>query len=502
MNRLPLLLLSLLLLSALGGCFKEDELDNPKLEDYEGEFALPLFQSTTPIIDVLENVGTDAYAGVGTDSLVAIIYDGDVQGRDADDLIPDLSLGAIPLLANPFEFAIPADDFRLTLARFSEGQIQVTYFPQTTDSVQVDFTIENLQKAGQALSLSTLLPFNTEVTEDLQDYELIPEEDTIRFAYTATDLKTGEEIDLGLVTVEILDEHITYTEGYLFNQFYDLERDTVFIDLFQKWLSGGIDWVNPSITLFIDNSFGFPLQVQTQEFNVLTVEEPEKQAVDAPLLDTFDIVYPSLNEVGETKSMSLRIDPSNSSNIRPIINQGPLWVEYDLDSETNANAGDPELGFATDSSRLRVQVRVELPIYGNVKDFTTLDTVDLNFSNYEDATEAEFKLVTENEVPLDFRLQAYFLNADNQVIDSLLNAPEQVMRSAPTNEEGISSGVTTQTTYIPISPERFENIKDARRVLLESQFTSFEQPTGRIVRVFPEQEIRIRMGGIFKINGL
>jgi hypothetical protein len=495
------------LLLGLTGCLIDENLEEAKISEYQGEFAIPLFQSSTPILEVLENVGKDAYAGVNEDSLVAIIYRGDVQRRTSADLFgafTDFPF-PVPIVTNPFEFALPSDEFKLNSALFDEGEIYVNFYSSILDSLYVIFTVENLIRDGEPFRIYSVIPNEDGTASPLEEkrtpagYTLIPDKDTIRFSYTAKNLRTDSFVSIDLITFQLRNAGISYAEGFLTNQFYDLPRDTVFIDLFEKWVSGNIQWINPSITVFIDNSFGFPLQIQTSTFNVQTLVGP-KQKVDAPLLDSFDIAFPNFSEIGESKSTILRIDPSNSSNIESIINEGPLWVEYDLDAETNANAGEPDLGFATDSSSLRVGVQIELPLHGNFRDFTTIDTIDLNFSNYEDADEVEFKWVSENEVPLDFRLQARFIDDQGLIIDSLLDSPAQVMKGAPVGPDGVSIGTSSQTVYIPISTERFQNIKRATRVLLESQFTSTGQESGEIVKVLPDQEIRIRMGGIFRFG--
>lgn len=487
------------------GCLVDERFDDTAIEGYRAEFAIPLFQSTSPIIEVLENVGKDAYAGINEDSLVAIIYRGDVQSRSSNDLFgafTDFPF-PVPIVTNPFEFALPTNEFQLKSALFNKGEIYVNFYSSIQDSLYVIFTVENLVKDGEPFRIYSVIPNENGNASPLEEkrtpagYSLLPDQDTLRFSYTAKNLRTDSLVDIDLITFQLRNAGISYAEGYLTNQFYDLPRDTVFIDLFQNWVSGSIQWLNPSITLFIENSFGFPLQIRTSTFNVQTLNGP-KQKVDAPLLDSFDIAFPEFGEIGDSRLTTLRIDPSNSSNIESIINEGPLWVEYDLDAETNANAGEPDLGFATDSSSLRVSVQIELPMHGNFRDFTTLDTLDLNFQNYEDADEVEFKWVSENEVPLDFQMQARFLDDEGKTIDSLLDEASQVMKAAAVGPDGVSIETTTQTVYIPISTDRFQNIKRAKRVLLESRFSSFSHETGEIVKVLPDQEIRIRMGGVFR----
>jgi hypothetical protein len=106
---------------------------------------------------------------------------------------------------------------------------------------------------------------------------------------------------------------------------------------------------------------------------------------------------------------------------------------------------------------------------------------------------AEFKLFTKNELPLEVELQGYFLDENNQVLDSLFQMQQLVVQGAPVNSEGISTSFATKSTLIPFSEERLARIKPARRLLVNTAFSTLNGGANSI-KVLAHQNVHIQLG--------
>ena len=79
----------------------------------------------------------------------------------------------------------------------------------------------------------------------------------------------------------------------------------------------------------------------------------------------------------------------------------------------------PDFGFLTDTSFLSVDVVVELPLYGRAQGVEFSDTFDIDLSDLDRVTNADFKLVADNGFPMDIEMQIYFYdNAGDEIIQS------------------------------------------------------------------------------------
>ena len=153
----------------------------------------------------------------------------------------------------------------------------------------------------------------------------------------------------------------------------------------------------------------------------------------------------------------------------------------------------------TDSSIIKLSMRVELDLEGSAQNFGAEQTLDLNFGDYSsidsfDIENVEFKLVTENGTPISTSLQIFFEDEAGNTIDSLFaGAPRFIMQSAPVNAEGVATGSTRTETLIPMSVEQFDRVRLAKRAVLQTAFTTADG--GSIpVKLLATNQVTVKMG--------
>ena len=149
-------------------------------------------------------------------------------------------------------------------------------------------------------------------------------------------------------------------------------------------------------------------------------------------------------------------------------------------------------GFLTDSSAFTVQLEVELPIYGRSLGFAAHDTIEANFSSYGDVEHVEFKLVTDNEMPVEIGVQVLFVE-NGVILDSLFLDGYSVVDAAGVDNEGNVNQLATKTTLIPFDKARLDKIRSADQLYITADFSTFNEGQTS-VRVLSTQEVEIRMG--------
>ena len=206
-------------------------------------------------------------------------------------------------------------------------------------------------------------------------------------------------------------------------------------------------------------------------FDIFTVRGEVLPLESEFLENGIDFPYPGLDEIGVVKTEPFELTKENS-NIDVVLGSGPIAIDYDVNAFTNPDSLTDIRGFITDSSYYKVRVDVELPLYARAANFLAQDSIDLDLSDFDGADYAEFKLVSENGLPLDVDVQAYFLDVNGAVIDSLLDDRQRLVEGAPVDEDGNALEANTTTTFVGISEERFAKIKAANKILLNAVFST------------------------------
>jgi hypothetical protein len=172
---------------------------------------------------------------------------------------------------------------------------------------------------------------------------------------------------------------------------------------------------------------------------------------------------------------------------------------YHVEGLANANADPNLIGFLTDSSTIGMNVKVELLLEGQLENFAADQTLNLDFGNFADTTlfdSAEFKLVTENRMPLTSNLQIYFQDANGVLLDSLFaEGARDVIQSAPVNAaNGITTGTTRTETFIPFTAARFDALRRSAKIaVMKVFFTTAENGTVP-VKILSDQGCTVKMG--------
>lgn len=509
-----LLVISLLAL-AFFGCNKNDFQD-AELAEHSVEYAFPLFTTTLRMDDLMLKVLNDTLSGdtltINPDKTMTLIYTGDVAESRATGVFEFLTNGGFPV-ADTFYYAPfdPPDGVTVRQASLSGGKILVSAGNPYTQEVRGTFYIPQMTKDGKQMAIPFVLPpgltpFTSTPDVDVTGQTLRSNNNTLFMRYEAY-LPNGQRVKLEflnnpLIFMGFKDLTFSYLEGYWGYSVNPLTRDTIEIDINQTDLDGGVTIKNPKITMTISNSWGFPTRGYIKYLSFIGQDGRElKLETTAFNNDSIDFAYPSIdkNEVGQTKYTYVTLDESNS-NIADIFNAQPTRLIYDVDGIANATRDPSIIGFLTDSSVIKLSVKVELLLEGAAKNFGAEQTLDLDFREYADLDSSkiesvEFKLVTENRTPIATSMQIYFQDGRGNTVDSLFSSttPKFIMESAPIKADGTVDGVKRTETFIAMDRARFDRIRKSKKAFMQTYFSTADGGT-RFVKLLATDQATVKMG--------
>lgn len=497
-------------------CNKFDELDDIGKVNFDAEYAIPLIDTELSLEDILLKIEENSSVQIDPDGLIRFMYSGDVITKNSDEVFATINetLAAVPLIpllskrqALPFSSPDGLDMDRLDL---KGGSLVYGFENDHDEAVDVEIVLPTVTKNGEPLSFEANIGAysgsgdrprytNLFLPADLTGYRIVPEEnDSVYIEYEAVSV-SGDTIDLYSIAISIGELEFEYAEGYLGNQIYEGGRDTIEIDFFENWIQGDVYFEEPKITFNFENSFGIPTRSVVNVFDIFTVKGEVLPLRSEVLENGIDFPYPNLSEIGVIKNEAFVFTKENS-NIDSVLGAGPIAIDYDVNAFTNPDSLTDIRGFITDSSYYKVRVDVELPLHARASNFLAQDSIELDLNDFEDANYVEFKLITDNSLPLDVDVQAYFLDENGTVLDSLLDDRQRLVAGAPVDAEGNALEPVTTTTFVPLSADRFAKIKTASVILLNAVFSTVND--GEIsVKIKEDQNIKIRLGAKLGIDG-
>jgi hypothetical protein len=502
-------------------CQKSD-FQNAGFADHNSEFAFPLFTTDITLKDLMKKIVNDSLKTdtlrINNDGTMTIFYTGDVAQKPATDIFKFFENGGVFVLPdtntiNPLQAPSGVTIYEADL---KSGYLGLSFFNTTSSVLHGTFWVPQMQKNGVPFSYDFVLPPNSTTVDSfpVKDYVLKSNDNTIQFRYHAFKPdNTPVILQLGFiggVWVSFKSLKFNFLKGYWGYTYYPLTRDTINININQTNLNSNVKIKNPKVTMRVSNSWGFPTRGTIKYLSFIA-----KNGQELPLkttafyMDTIvDFNWPSyvLGEVGQTKYKDITLDETNS-NIADIFNSQPVQFIYEVNGISNATKDPNIIGFMTDSSVIKLSMRVELLLEGSAQDFRADQTLDLNFGDYAGSgvdtakiSDVEFKLVTENGTPIAANLQIYFQDASGNTIDSLFTGgPKFLMQPAPVDAQGIATGITRTENYIDMTATRFQRIRKAKKAFMSTGFTTANGGTVP-VKLLADNKAKVKMGMKVKVK--
>ena len=522
-----------------------DKLNDPKLATIEAEWALPVLDTRLTAREMVDLQENEEQLLVYPDGRLYYFYEDSVQSALARDII-ELPAQTSPDI--PFNFGNPTNNpvVRETqISLFFEG-VQ----PKRVDlrrgllevgfrsSINTPYTLDIVFPSSETISGT---PFTTRIDIPAAENGAVRVENQIVMPPTSLFFERpfGQVVLLPIRLIAVFDDPSQVGAMPMTANFRLSQMEYSFI----QGLFGSIELIDPSlkevpITLFdrnirredvrfedprvrftISNGFGFPAFTATSflgarsENGTTRLLGPGVSALNPLRMPAATIIGSGVAPETEPGRTVRLIDATNTLNngvngIKDVLGDIPQEVVYDTRASISSGRG-----FVRDSSRLKVNVGLEIPLDGSVKRLVFRDTIGLEIPDDRDepgveGKSAKVRFIVNNGFPVEAGVQVFFKNDRYQTVDTLFRAGDEGFPRSP-NTGGIlvgaasvnangrvtADGANETSAVITLDRERYERLRDRAtvaitEVFMQTQDSEFEQP----VVVEDDHQIRLRLG--------
>jgi hypothetical protein len=286
----------------------------------------------------------------------------------------------------------------------------------------------------------------------------------------------------------------SYVYGYFSSRNFDF-IDQLKLSLFAGIESGDSYFENPKLHLDFTNSVGIPVNLNIQ---TLIAHSGLKAPYDiniTGLPNPISIASPP--SPGTFVKVNYLLDKSNS-NIKDAINIVPSAFKYDVKGVTAPDA--VHQNFIFDTSKIKLDVEVEIPLYGRIKDYYLTDTFPFTLDNMDLFESLTFNLLLANGFPMESSVQLYFLDENNNMLDSLFVLPRDNVRSALVD---ITTGKVTKAVShlytVVFDRKRLDKIINCKKMKVRASLNT--SLLGQYsVKIYSNYAIDIKLSALAKLK--
>jgi len=209
-------------------------------------------------------------------------------------------------------------------------------------------------------------------------------------------------------------------------------------------------------------------------------------------------LWPNVNSVSDSFSLA-------NSMVDTAVNRSPAFVSLNANALSNP-AGNPAIpNFVLDTSRFKLSLRVNLPLYG-LGYITMEDTVKFSFGDNDNVSQiewAKFVITTDNGFPLGVTQQVFFTDSTYHKLDSLLTQPQQQTLLAASVGGAPDYRVvspSSKTLQIMVDKNKINRISKVKYIIISSKFHNNKQwfvPGEILFRLRHKCEIRFTGAGAY-----
>jgi hypothetical protein len=174
--------------------------------------------------------------------------------------------------------------------------------------------------------------------------------------------------------------------------------------------------------------------------------------------------------MGTTQHDSVTFDALNS-NLKEALAITPRYLYYGIKS--SANPAGKAQNYVTDTSKINVDMQVEIPIYLRTGLIEFSDTLDMDLKDIAGGSDSIKTLLIhtsfENGMPFDLNLQVFLMDQNHQMIDSLFTINDQpIIGSGILDTKGKVKESVKKSTDITFTNARITALKNVRFGLVKA----------------------------------
>lgn len=523
----------------LTSCVK-DEFDAGKLSKKPAitpNIATPIGYTTFSLERFIGNNRFEGHLKVDKDSFLTFVYNGDLLSATASEYI-FLQDAAAPFSfvnnsANSIDLNTIKHPLRIKDSVLIELQLNVNTTDAILDSIEFlsaeflfDIKSDIVNKSNIVVSIPalrstgtiynrTMLVNSLNIYSDLKNHtiELINNGETQNGFWLYTEIvlprqdaviSPDERIISGMLELNDMLYNTMY--GYIGKQEIEIPVENIDFDLYNAVIDGYFHFSYPTVVLNIANSFGVPTKLLFNKFNVISGTKNVAVSGTSNVLTSGEMInYPSIDEVGYSKRDTIRI-LADGINLGSALDIAPYNISVGTIATLNP-AGNNSYNFIKHNSCYKVDVELQLPVWGYTNNLIMNDTLDFDYSQligYEtnELKAITFEICTTNSFPANIGIQLFFSDKNYQLLSSLSENEIIIEGATETNENNKPIAVKNDAIMVSIEQDKIEQLYNTRYIIVQGKFKTVgvdDSPPAN-QKFYLSQYLDAQIGVIFSLD--
>lgn len=394
----------------------------------------------------------------------------------------------VPLINAPNEtkFDLP-NGIQLKRIDIRKSILSVKFSNTISQPVDIIFSLPNISKNGQQLLIKETVPTGTNSlvkSYDLAGYTInmqgangkvfntIVQNFSLNINPNAatTVVKFGQGLSMQVGYTDVIPEYI---EGYFGQQTIVLPSDTNRIDFFKDFSAANFMLSEANIKFSVVNEIGADFSGSIQKLSSFNSLQKKNVVLNNTQLNRMNInAARKINTSINASTLAVTFNTLNS-NATAFISNFPDKLSYMGTVNINPIAEVKNYGqFAYYNTGIRLIADIDIPLRFTANYFSLINETKINYSEVKqlnDFNYGNFVITATNSFPFAAHMQAYLLNENKQIIDSLLLPGSNTIGYGQLDNNNMVVKEALSVINVPFNRNKIKNLQAARYVLTKAK---------------------------------
>lgn len=396
----------------------------------------------------------------------------------------------------PFNFPIDplvfdlGDGIALKTIVIREGKIKVKFYNDLSQPLDLTYELPTVKKNGQVFRISETIPpkpqaliksydisgYTFDLTANKNSSNTLLQTYTLMVSPSASPvlLKYNEGAMVELTYEKAVAQ---FVEGFFGQQKVDIAQDTTDLSFLSNVSTSSFMFSDATMDFSLLNEFGVDFKGNLKNIRAINSRSKQSVTLNSNQLSNINIdraTRAGYDVTGKTKLFSFN---SSNSNIVPFISTLPDQISYEgnvLMNPLPENGGNVSgyKDFAVYNKGVRLFANIDIPMKFRA-DYLELETLsNIEFAKnkvLDGVNDGRFVVYATNGFPFSARLQAYLLDDNLQVMDSVFISGQNTIQAGTLNAQYEVTEPLKSTLYIPVSKEKLDKLTRCRKIRIISR---------------------------------
>ncbi|MGZ5244870.1 MAG: hypothetical protein ACXWW0_13110, partial [Bacteroidia bacterium] len=284
-----------------------------------------------------------------------------------------------------------------------------------------------------------------------------------------------------------------YAKGYLGQSTYKVGPEKSAFESLENYVGGDILLGDVKLNLELLNGVGAPAEVIIKSLKASNSKTKKTVTVtSAEIIGKSFKISPALDNPFRPTATTVSFPGSEVKKLLEIL---PDAFEYEMEVKVNPDGNTSNFNdFVYSDSKVTANLNLELPLEVGMNGFTLQDTFevarqDVDKDDLGGVKNALLHINMENSFPIDAEFQAYIIDKNGKIVDSLFNGNTRMLAGKINPSTNKVETPTATKFVVEVTENKWDKLQKHGRIIIRSKLNTL--PANQALKIYSTYKLNI-----------